>query len=69
MAETLDIPVECSRCGRTDRPVAICGDGKHYCEMCLLFVPPYKRGDQKVGRNARCPCGSGKKFKYCCMKG
>ena len=22
----------------------------------------------KVGRNARCPCGSGKKFKHCCMK-
>ena len=22
----------------------------------------------KVGRNARCPCGSGKKFKRCCLK-
>jgi hypothetical protein len=22
----------------------------------------------KVGRNDRCPCGSGKKFKHCCMK-
>ena len=21
---------------------------------------------KKVGRNERCPCGSGKKFKYCC---
>ncbi|MFK7871112.1 MAG: SEC-C metal-binding domain-containing protein [Roseobacter sp.] len=21
---------------------------------------------QKVGRNAPCPCGSGKKFKKCC---
>jgi hypothetical protein len=21
-----------------------------------------------VGRNARCPCGSGRKFKHCCMK-
>lgn len=25
------------------------------------------QGSQKVGRNAPCPCGSGKKFKKCCM--
>ncbi|MCR2823799.1 YecA family protein [Lederbergia panacisoli] len=24
--------------------------------------------NQKVGRNAPCPCGSGKKYKKCCMK-
>ncbi|MBU1558664.1 MAG: SEC-C domain-containing protein, partial [Gammaproteobacteria bacterium] len=28
---------------------------------------PYRR-DQKVGRNAPCPCGSGKKYKQCCGK-
>ena len=22
----------------------------------------------KVGRNTKCPCGSGKKYKYCCGK-
>jgi hypothetical protein len=27
-------------------------------------VPPIKRPD----RNAPCPCGSGKKYKYCCMR-
>jgi len=27
---------------------------------------PFIRGDEKVGRNAPCPCGSGKKFKRCC---
>ncbi len=26
-----------------------------------------KRPGAKVGRNERCPCGSGKKFKACCM--
>ena len=26
------------------------------------------RGDKKVGRNAPCPCGSGKKYKHCCGK-
>ncbi len=25
-------------------------------------------GRQKIGRNAPCPCGSGKKFKNCCMR-
>ena len=23
-------------------------------------------GDAKVGRNAPCPCGTGKKYKHCC---
>ncbi|MBF0399274.1 MAG: preprotein translocase subunit SecA [Magnetococcales bacterium] len=27
---------------------------------------PYRRDGEKVGRNAPCPCGSGKKFKHCC---
>jgi preprotein translocase subunit SecA len=29
---------------------------------------PVKRTQNKVGRNAPCPCGSGKKFKKCCGK-
>ncbi len=24
---------------------------------------------QKLGRNSQCPCGSGKKYKNCCMRG
>jgi len=28
---------------------------------------PYLREDPKIGRNESCPCGSGKKFKKCCM--
>ena len=27
---------------------------------------PLKRTEEKVGRNAPCPCGSGKKYKKCC---
>ena len=26
------------------------------------------RGVKKIGRNAPCPCGSGKKYKHCCGK-
>lgn len=22
---------------------------------------------RKIGRNEKCPCGSGKKYKYCCL--
>jgi len=29
---------------------------------------PVKREGEKIGRNAPCPCGSGKKFKKCCGK-
>lgn len=28
---------------------------------------PITRAEKKVGRNDPCPCGSGKKFKKCCM--
>ncbi len=28
---------------------------------------PYTRAKKKIGRNDPCPCGSGKKFKNCCM--
>jgi hypothetical protein len=30
---------------------------------------PYVRAEPKVGRNDPCPCGSGKKYKKCCMGG
>lgn len=29
-------------------------------------IEPVRRAGAKVGRNERCPCGSGKKFKKCC---
>ena len=32
----------------------------------ILAPPPASK--QKIGRNERCPCGSGKKFKQCCLR-
>ena len=29
---------------------------------------PKKKTKKKIGRNDPCPCGSGKKYKKCCMK-
>lgn len=31
------------------------------------YDQPYTRNKQKIGRNDPCPCGSGKKYKHCCM--
>ena len=28
---------------------------------------PWMRINQKINRNAPCPCGSGKKYKHCCL--
>ncbi|HXF54652.1 MAG TPA: SEC-C metal-binding domain-containing protein [Hyphomicrobiaceae bacterium] len=28
---------------------------------------PFVRAHKKVGRNEPCPCGSGKKYKKCCL--
>ena len=34
----------------------------------LLNPSVTKTSDKKIGRNAPCPCGSGKKYKKCCGK-
>ena len=31
------------------------------------YTTPYRREQPKVGRNDPCPCGSGKKYKKCCL--
>ena len=33
----------------------------------LLIDEPYRNPFKGIGRNDRCPCGSGKKFKQCCL--
>ncbi len=30
-------------------------------------MEPYMRRGPKIGRNDPCPCGSGKKYKKCCL--
>lgn len=38
-------------------------------ELLVKFrkTRPYEREGVKVRRNDPCPCGSGKKFKHCCI--
>lgn len=30
--------------------------------------PPFKKESPDIGRNEPCPCGSGKKYKKCCLQ-
>ncbi len=39
-----------------------------FVDGVLVKPDPYVREEPKVGRNAPCPCGSGKKYKKCCGK-
>jgi len=32
-----------------------------------IRLTPYKRVMPKIGRNTKCPCGSGLKYKHCCI--
>ena len=38
-----------------------------YNREARLGPAPYKSATPKVGRNDPCPCGSGKKYKQCCL--
>ena len=38
-----------------------------YQREARLGPAPFKSAEPKVGRNEPCPCGSGKKFKHCCL--
>jgi hypothetical protein len=50
-----DIPL-----GDDDNPIPL-------IELEYVHSKPRGRSEPKVGRNDPCPCGSGKKYKKCCM--
>ncbi len=37
-------------------------------DVSVMEVETYRRSEPKIGRNERCPCGSGRKYKKCCLK-
>lgn len=39
---------------------------KMYRQDTTKLLPPRRRKRRRVGRNSKCPCGSGEKFKRCC---
>ena len=50
----------------TPEPVLIASDRQTGEVHSPQLRSPYQRRTKKVGRNEPCPCGSGKKYKYCC---
>ncbi len=44
-----------------------CGHDHHHGHHHHAPVTTYQRATTKVGRNDACPCGSGKKYKKCCI--
>lgn len=38
-----------------------------YTRVVRTGPPPFKSSAPKAGRNDPCPCGSGKKYKHCCL--
>jgi len=42
-------------------------DDNSYSPDATATIIPIKRDGPKVGRNDPCPCGSGKKYKKCCL--
>lgn len=49
----------------SSQPV-LTGAGKSSSSMLGKKLEKNKRARSKIGRNDPCPCGSGKKYKYCC---
>jgi len=43
------------------------GSGGGANEPVEVAVEPIRNRGERVGRNDPCPCGSGKKYKNCCM--
>lgn len=43
------------------------GQFKNLYFMHEYYVPQKVRKHKKIGRNDPCPCGSGKKYKKCCL--
>ena len=41
---------------------------KFWIERTALQSAPARRAAPKIGRNDPCPCGSGKKYKHCCLQ-
>ena len=51
-----------------DMAAAQGADGEAYDGNTTEKLEPIRHRGERVGRNAPCPCGSGKKYKNCCMR-
>jgi uncharacterized protein YecA (UPF0149 family) len=69
-AESPDIEITAIACESCiSRPAMQVVNGKQLCNPCAGGQSiPYRRNGVRIGRNERCFCGSGRKFKHCHMR-
>lgn len=67
LQEAIDNQVETEN--KEINPALINGNPEQLAQLAAYKrTRPVVRDHKKVGRNDPCPCGSGKKYKNCCMK-
>ena len=60
--------VPCDLCGKTFPLDKMKSLGKSLvCSRCCKDKLPVLTATKQPSRNSLCPCGSGKKFKHCCL--
>ena len=57
----------CSMAERKKKANGARKEGAKYAEIAAGKPKPLKNPGSKLGRNDPCPCGSGKKYKKCCL--
>lgn len=67
-AEILRVATRCEFCRRRDG-IKTNSAGRWICARCIrvgTVTRSIRRMFARVGRNEKCPCGSGLKYKHCC---
>lgn len=60
----------CINCGKMENSLymRMIAEGMFACEDCYLNkTPETLQRVRRPGRNSKCKCGSGKKYKNCCL--
>jgi hypothetical protein len=55
------------RKAKQSRPIGFVSKSPNPCPSVSIRGPIPQHRHQKIGRNEPCPCGSGKKYKRCCL--
>lgn len=63
----LDNVENCAYCKKLLPILKTDGSGRPVCFKCAGLTHPPRRVEKVQGRNEKCVCGSGKKFKNCCL--
>jgi len=67
----MDLPEELGELLKDKRKVAeirkLAQENPQMVKEAMKFLAQNKPKKEKIGRNEKCPCNSGKKYKKCCL--